>query len=257
MAFSLAALHRSAVLEDRRRLAGEIHDTLVQDFVGILLHLQAALGDGDAEWSNASKCLSRARELAKRGLDDARRMLLALRPGPLENATLLEALSQLAHRFSREGNITCKFRLIGRECVLPFQVQDELYRAAQEALCNVRKHSRATSASLSLAFGADLTALTIKDNGQGFATRNQQISWKGFGLGTMRERTQRIGGRIEIRIAVPVDNDQPSTFLIRTGTVNLPVDLGSTSLPTEEPALERRTYPSSVAVETSTEKEIA
>src|SRR5262245_54483594 len=89
----------------------------------------------------------RARDLAKRGLEDARRMLLALRPKPLENSLLSEALSQLVARFCEDCNISCNFRLVGRTCEIPFQVQDELYRVAQEALCNARKHSRASSAS--------------------------------------------------------------------------------------------------------------
>src|SRR6266566_2547770 len=105
----LETLPWSAVMEERSRLAREIHDTLTQAFAGILLHLEAA------EWSDyagsyfSSECLARARNLAKSGLEDARRMLLNLRPKSLESAPLPDALRQLAEGFSCDCTITCTF----------------------------------------------------------------------------------------------------------------------------------------------------
>jgi signal transduction histidine kinase len=97
---------------------------------------------------------------------------------------------------------------------LPVVIQDELYRVAQEALSNVRKHSRATSASLSLGYAPSVVVLKIKDNGQGFATIKHQAAGHGYGMSTMRERARRLGGRIdinsvpgtgtEVRITVPL-----------------------------------------------------
>ena len=81
------------------------------------------------------------------------------------------------------------------------EIQDELFRVAQEALCNVRKHSRATSASISLRYGTGLAVLKIKDNGQGFATIRHQTGRHGYGLSTMRERAERLGGKFEIETA--------------------------------------------------------
>jgi len=188
-------------MAERRRLAGEIHDTLAQEFAGILLHLEAVGSSENLESSIISECLARARELAKCGLEDARRMLLGLRPKPLEGAHLVQALRQLAERFSPDCGISCSFRTDGRAREIPVKVQDELYRIAQEALCNVRKHSRATSASLSLRYGSSLVVLKIKDNGQGFATATDRASGHGYGLSTMRERAQRLGGKIEIETA--------------------------------------------------------
>src|SRR5215467_9807300 len=92
------ALSHSAVIEERNRMAREIHDTLVQEFAGILLHLEAV--NGSAESVNVSQCLARVKDLAKCGLEDARRMLLGLRPKSLEGANLPVALGQLAERFS-------------------------------------------------------------------------------------------------------------------------------------------------------------
>ena len=191
----------SAVMEERGRLAREIHDTLVQEFAGILLHLEAAKGSDDGEWCANSECLACVRELAKCGLEDARRMLLDLRPKSLEGATLSDALQQLTERFSRDCGITCTFRAAGRARDLPVEVQDELYRVAQEALCNVRKHSRATCALLSLCYGCGVTVMKIEDNGQGFATISHQAGGHGYGLSTMRERAHRLGGRVAINSA--------------------------------------------------------
>jgi len=134
---------RSAVMEERNRLAREIHDTLVQQFAGIVLHLEAANGMNST--GNLSECFARVRDLAKCGLEDARRMLLGLRPKSLDGARLSDALGQLAERFSRECAIHCTFNVSGRAHKLTEEIENELYRVAQEALCNVRKHSRAAA----------------------------------------------------------------------------------------------------------------
>lgn len=202
----------SAVLEERNRLAREIHDTLAQEFAGILLHLEAANGlDGGV---HAAECLAQARELAKSGLEDARRMLLELRPKSLEGAQLSDALRQLAARFSRDCGIHCTFRTSGRSLKLPEEIENELYRVAQEALCNVRKHSRAVSVAILLNHRSSGVVLVIKDNGQGFSMNQRQARAQGFGLPSMRERANRLGGKMdvntgqgtgtEIRMSVPL-----------------------------------------------------
>jgi len=197
----LKALPSPAVMEERNRLAREIHDTLAQEFAGILLHLEAAVKSDDAKWCISPECLTCARDLAKSGLEDARRMLLDLRPKALEGATLEEALRQLAERFSHDCGMACSYRSNGRARKIPVEVQDELYRVAQEALCNVRKHSRATAVSLSMHCRPGMVVLKIKDNGQGFAMVKRQAGRRGYGLPTMQERAQRLGGRIEINTA--------------------------------------------------------
>lgn len=125
-------------------------------------------------------------------------MLLGLRPKSLEGAILSDALLQLAERFSHDSRITCKFCLNGPARDLPLEIQEELYRVAQEALSNVRKHSGATSASLSLSYGLRFVMLKIKDHGQGFGRLKHQAGGYGYGLSTMRERARRLEGRIEI-----------------------------------------------------------
>jgi signal transduction histidine kinase len=184
------------VIEERHRMAGEIHDTLAQAFAGILLHLEAANSlDGAI---NASECLDKARELAKGGLEDARRMLLGLRPKSLEGGHLCYALSQLAESFSRDFGINCTFGASGRPHQLSEEIENELYRVAQEALCNVRKHSRAGSVAMLLSYRSGGVVLAIKDNGQGFTINQPQIGAQGFGLPTMCERANRLGGKMDI-----------------------------------------------------------
>jgi len=195
---SLETFSFSAVMAERRRLAGEIHDTLAQEFAGILRHLEAVRKPEGIESYINCECLARARELAKSGLEDTRRMLMALRPKPLDGATLSDALQKLAERFSSDWGMICKFRAEGPAQEIPVEIEDELFRVAQESLCNVRKHSRATSASISLRYGTGVVVLMIKDNGQGFATATGQQPGRGHGLSTMSERAQRLGGKIEI-----------------------------------------------------------
>jgi len=186
----------SALLEERNRMAREIHDTLAQEFAGILLHLEAAKSSYESK--TVSDYLARARDLAKCGLEDARRMLLGLRPKSLEGAHLPDALCQLAQSFSRDCGINCTCRVNGRSHKLSEEIEDELYRVAQEALCNVRKHSRAASVSILLSYRSGVVVLAIKDNGQGFAIKQSPAGAHGFGLSTMCERANRLGGRMEI-----------------------------------------------------------
>jgi signal transduction histidine kinase len=197
----LETLPCTAVIDERKRMAREIHDTLAQEFAGILLHLEALKGSNSHDWEKISRCLARASELAKCGLEDARRLVFGLRPKSLDGAGLFDALQQLAGRFSRDWGIHCAFTASGRARNLPEEVENELYRVAQEALCNVRKHSRACSVSMVLAFQPDGVVLGIKDNGQGFVPARQQAGVNGFGLPAMHDRAQRLGGKMDINTA--------------------------------------------------------
>jgi signal transduction histidine kinase len=186
------------VIEERNRMAREIHDTLVQEFAGISLHLEAADSVGNAARENISEYVARARELAKSGLEDARRLLLGLRPRPLEGSRLSDALRQLAENFSLDCGMQCSFCQRGRAHKLPEETENELYRVAQEALCNVRKHSRARSVSILLRYRSSRVLLAIKDNGQGFLLRTPNGRAQGFGLLAMSDRAAQLGGRMDV-----------------------------------------------------------
>src|SRR5260221_4647051 len=115
----------SEVIEERNRMAGEIHDTLAQQFAGIFLNLEEAIRLDTAQQQNISEFLNRAKDLAKNGLEDARRMLLGLRPKSLEGTQLCDALNELAKNFSRDFGIECSFCLRGRARKIPQSAQNE------------------------------------------------------------------------------------------------------------------------------------
>jgi signal transduction histidine kinase len=212
----------SEVIEERNRIAGEIHDTLAQQFAGIFLNLEAADKVNNADRQNIARYLTRAKYLAKSGLEEARRMLLGLRPKSLEGVQLCEALRELANNFSRDCGIQCSFCLRGRAHKIPKKAEDELYRVAQEALCNVRKHSRAKSVSILLRNSLEGVLLTIKDDGQGFVLKKTKAGAYGFGLCTMSQRANRLGGKMDINTAQGTGTEiRMSVPLPRPATVRL------------------------------------
>src|SRR5258707_6451412 len=125
-------------------------------------------------------------------------MLLGLRPKSLEGTKLCDALNELAKSFLRDCGIECSFCLRGRAYKLHETAEDELYRVAQEALCNVRKHSRARSVSILLSHRPGGVLLAIKDNGHGFVVKKAQAGAQGFGLLARSERALRLGGKVDI-----------------------------------------------------------
>jgi PAS domain S-box-containing protein len=202
LALQLSRLaHRTeqmAVTEERNRLAREIHDTLAQAFAGIVLHSEALGGSLGVNKQRSAKSLSHIQKLARLGLDEARRSVQALRPKALEGSTLSEALEQATKRLSDGAKLSCNFKQQGETRMLSTEAQNELFRIAQEAMTNVTKHSHAKSVWINLEFDAKHVILTVRDDGVGFAATNSTERKRGYGLVTMRERAQRIGGRLEI-----------------------------------------------------------
>jgi signal transduction histidine kinase len=188
-----------AVTEERNRLARDIHDTLAQAFAGIILHSEA-LGTSLAVSKKRSvNALSQIQRLARSGLDEARRSVQALRPKALEGSTLSDALKEVAKRLGEPGKLSCQFRQQGETQTLSPEAQNELFRIAQEALTNISKHAQAKSVWINLTFTSRQVALTIRDNGVGLTATTSTEPKRGYGLGTMRERAQRIGGQFELQ----------------------------------------------------------
>jgi PAS domain S-box-containing protein len=206
-----------AVTEERNRLAREIHDTLAQAFVGIVLHGEALGTSLGVSKSRSNRALMNINKLARAGLEEARRSVQALRPKVLEGFTLPEALEDEAKRLSADAETLYTFEQRGRKVELSADVQAELFRIAQEAMTNVRKHARATSAWIILESGDDHVVLTVGDDGIGLATTHAPEHKRGYGQATMRERAQRIGGRLEV--------ESPATGGT-TVRVNIPVNGG-------------------------------
>jgi signal transduction histidine kinase len=187
-----------AVTEERYRLAREIHDTLAQAFAGIVLHSEALGASLAASKQRCAKALSQIQKLARSGLEEARRSVQALRPKALVGNTLPEALRQAAIRLNDDAKLPCQFRQRGKKLHLSGEIQNELFRIGQEALTNVVKHAQAKSVCITLAFQTRRVTLSIKDDGVGLATANPQNQCHGFGMDTMRERAQGIGGHLRV-----------------------------------------------------------
>ena len=188
---------RAGMLEERGRLAREIHDTLAQGFISIVTHLEAAeeaLATGDEA---VRMHLDQARRTARESLSEARRVVRALRPELLEGSSLPEALERLAGRWSEETGVRAEVEVSGDPRPLSQELQVTLFRAAQEALTNARKHARAAGVTLTLSYIGDLVVLDVQDDGEGFdPDLASAASEGGLGLRSMRERVERLGGRL-------------------------------------------------------------
>lgn len=200
----LAAAERAAgVLEERQRLARDIHDTLAQSFTSIVMHLEAAEPQLEMVSDSAHRHVGQARQSARDGLAEARRLVWALRPEALDQASLPEALERLAGRWSKASGVAATATITGTPRPLPAEVEVTLLRVAQEALANVRKHARATMVTLTLSFMDDALLLDVQDDGVGFVSGVPATvrGDGGFGLTGMRERVARLGGSVSVESA--------------------------------------------------------
>jgi signal transduction histidine kinase len=197
----LAAAERQAgILQERQRMAQEIHDTLAQNFTSIILQLEAAeqslLGDSQASLGHVQQ----SREMARAGLSEARRLVQALRPEALEKANLPEALERTSTRWSQETGIKLNYLVTGNPRSLHPEVEVTLLRAMQEALANVQKHSEAHEANVTISYLEDQVVLDVHDDGIGFDpevfTHLPAGSQGGYGFQSMRQRAIQCGGQV-------------------------------------------------------------
>lgn len=193
---------RAGMLEERGRLAREIHDTLAQGFISIVTHLEAAEENLSPGTKPVERHLDRAKRAARDNLVEARRLVAALRPEILESSSLPEALERISTRWSDETSVPANVETSGDYEQLPQELQVTLLRVAQEALSNVRRHAKARQVTLSLSYLEDLVVLDIQDDGTGFAPNTTTNgSEGGFGLRAMRERVEQLGGELLIESA--------------------------------------------------------
>ena len=194
---SLASAERKAgVLQERQRLAREIHDTLAQGFAGIIVHFERAEQVDSLATSPAKPHLDLARSVAREGLEDARRMLGALRPEILQQRALPEALERVCHEWSRRSGIDGKLSVTGSPFPLHPDIEVAILRGTQEALTNAARHSEARSVAVTLSYMEDVVVLDVQDDGRGFLP--SVVKGKGYGLSGMRERIERLRGTLSI-----------------------------------------------------------
>lgn len=193
-----AAERREGMLEERQRLAREIHDTLAQGFTSIVMHLEAAEQALPGDQETAQKHLNRARATARTSLDQARRVVQDLRPDLLEQQSLIEAIERTVGRWQEETTMLITTTITGTPLRLHPDIEVTLLRATQEALNNIRKHAQATAVQLTLSYMADVVVLDVQDNGVGLNGAAPFPLRGGYGLQAMRERAEQLGGKVDI-----------------------------------------------------------
>ncbi|MDP1570400.1 MAG: GAF domain-containing sensor histidine kinase [Vicinamibacterales bacterium] len=185
---------QAAVLEERNRLAREIHDTMAQGFAAIAMQLQGVRRHGGPLPQAVAASLDQVMELARENLLEARRSVLALRPRVLDGAGLPDALSRLVHGVQRGASIPLALDVTGTPAA-PEAVEHEVVRIAQEALTNAVRHAGASRIWVRLAAGDRGLRLIVGDDGRGFA--HDGVT-HGDGLRGMQERAERIGASFTI-----------------------------------------------------------
>jgi signal transduction histidine kinase len=195
----LATAEREAgALGERERLSREIHDALAQGFTSIVMLLEAAKGSLSPGDSAARRQIAQALQTARESLGEARRLVRALTPEPLVQESLPGALELLADRLAQEVGIDARTVITGRPRPLPTAHETGLLRVAQEALANVRRHARASRATLTLSYLPKVTVLDVQDDGVGLSHRPPGGGGGGFGIPNMRRRLEELGGKLTV-----------------------------------------------------------
>ena len=184
-----------AVLDERQRLAHEMHDTLAQSFAGIGFQLQAIRDEID-DRSAIRRELDLASSLVRRSHEEAKRSIAALRPELLESVGLLRALEQGAKNMTAGGGIRVTALTSGEAHSIPVRTSDTLFRIGQEALANAVRHANPSALQICLSYGESSLQLLVEDDGQGFVVDSDSA---GFGIRGMRKRADSISAELQIR----------------------------------------------------------
>ncbi|MEH2380884.1 MAG: AAA family ATPase [Nostoc sp.] len=209
---------KASILEERNRMAREIHDTLAQSFTGILLQVGAAtqvLADDLEATQVHLEMLEMIDELARTGLAEARRSVVALRPHLLEDGNLQTALHRLVTQMRAAADTVLIYEIKGTAYSMPAEVENNLLRIGQEALTNAIKYADAGEIRVELVYDNAQCILRVKDDGRGFGVATIP-SVGGFGLLGMSERAEHLGAQLTIasqpgqgtEIVVIVNRDQ-------------------------------------------------
>lgn len=182
-------------LDERRRVARDVHDTIAQGLSSIILLARAAELSPDDE----SDRVSQIAEIAQANLNDARRIVSALSPPELDADPLPDAILTVVKRVDNTTAVNTWFVCVGEHARLPLDQEVALLRVTQGALANVAAHSGAGRAEVVLTYESDSTTLVIADDGVGFDGSNaSQTSDSGFGVSVMEDRVEAVGGTLAI-----------------------------------------------------------
>jgi signal transduction histidine kinase len=195
---------RAGVLEERQRLAGEIHDTLAQAFTSIVMLLEAAQAALESGSKEVGGHIEQSLHTARDALREARRLVWSLRPESLERASLPEALRRATVQLAEQTDVVARTVVTGDARSLPAALEITLLRAAQEALANVRRHARARHVTVTLSYMEDVVVLDVCDDGVGFdpgVLPEEPRRHGGLGFVAMRERVTALHGAVTVESA--------------------------------------------------------
>jgi signal transduction histidine kinase len=191
----LAARQELAVLEERNRLARELHDSVKQHVFANALLVRAARKMVSRNPDKAQSYLVDAEQLADQAQQELIALISALRPAAIADKGLVAALTDYTSDWERRMGVVVELRVQGARTT-PLDTEETLFRVAQEALSNVARHSDAQQVEILLAWDEEQVRLTIQDNGKGFNAA--RITSKGFGLASMRERLEALHGTLMV-----------------------------------------------------------
>jgi signal transduction histidine kinase len=190
-------IENQATLEERNRIAREIHDSLGHSLTALNLQLETALKLWQSNPIKAQTFLARAKELGSKALKDVRQSVSTMRSNPLQEQSLERAIAILSEDFHRSNGILpiCRNNL---EYSLSAEINTAIYRIIQESLTNISKYAVATEVKLEITTIKGYLRLTIQDNGKGFDLKQNTT---GYGLQSMRDRSLALGGEFTINSA--------------------------------------------------------
>ncbi|MFD1174251.1 sensor histidine kinase [Oceanobacillus picturae] len=202
--------HKAAVIEERQRLARDLHDAVSQQLFALTMMSEAALKQLDKNPVIAKKQMEEVAKSALQSQTEMRALLLHLRPVHLSGDSLSTGVSKLVEELKQKSNT--RFQLaIEEDLALTETIEDHVFRIIQEALSNILRHANATEVRLDIATRAKELFIHIRDNGKGFDVNHRVEKKASYGLKTMQERSEELGGTFVLRS----DQDEGTHITIR------------------------------------------
>ncbi len=198
--FRLRQIHArfEGILEERNRMARELHDTIIQGCGGVSALLEASATLGDADPAMKQGLLEGARTQIRRTIEEARRVVWDLRQSPATEGELTATVSKLAEQLSQESHIPIAFGTAGKQRAVDHAIEHDLVMVAREALSNAVRHAAPTSVQLRLSFGTRELKMQVDDDGRGFDPASSPANGH-YGIIGMRERIEHLGGKFVLR----------------------------------------------------------
>jgi signal transduction histidine kinase len=195
MALVKQKLRSGAVLEERNRIARELHDTLEQELAGITMQLDLASDCFDKVPRVAQEAIENARRMSRHSMLEARRSVWDLRCHLLESGDLVSALSEIIKPLASPERVKIELKTFGSPVRLPSPIEMNLLRIGQEAVANAVTHGHGGQVTVELTYAPGSVRLLVRDDGEGFVP---SLRAGHFGLLDMRERAQAMGSQLEI-----------------------------------------------------------